>query len=559
MMLVLPYQEPTFRPTIRMGSNPLGIILLLSVSLLFGSMLTGKENPPDLVTNPESVKPEIDPNLPTVFVAGDSTAAKGKGEHQQGWAEPFKSYFDSEKVNVVNRARGGRSSRTFITEGLWEQLLDDVKAGDVVIIQFGHNDGGAINEEPPGSTRPTRARGSLPGLGEESVEIDNVITKQHETVYTFGHCIRQMIEDVRSKEASPVLVSLTLRNLRNDSGRLERGSGNYGGWTYQLAKESDTPFIDLSHTMADILDAMETAEVDALWEQDYVHYNLKGADLHAERIVAGLKGLKSIDMKDWLSEKGQNSAADELAWLSLPVQVNRELPTIFLIGDSTVRNGRGDGSNGQWGWGDFLSAHIDLDKANVVNRAVGGLSSRTYLTYGHWDRVKAMLQPGDVVVMQFGHNDSSAINDDHRARGTIEGTGEEIEQIDNILTGKHEVVHTYGWYLRYFISDARESGASTIVCSPVPRKKWNNRTIIRGEDSYGDWAEFVANQAGSAFVDLEALVAGHYDQLGPQSVELLFGDAHTHTSAAGAVLNAGSFVEGLRLIEQNPLQEYLLF
>ena len=539
--------------------NVLRVVSLLGMSAMFGTFLFGEENPPDLANNPASIRAEIDPGLPTIFVAGDSTAAKGKGEHQQGWAEPFKSYFDSEKVNVVNRARGGRSSRTFITEGLWQQLLDDVKAGDVVIIQFGHNDGGAINEEPPGSTRPTRARGSLPGLGEESVEIDNVITKQHETVYTFGHYIRQMIEDVRSKDGKPVLTSLTLRNLRGDDGRLERGSGNYGGWTYQLAKELDAPFIDLSQTMADILDAMEKKEVDALWEQDYVHYNLKGADLHAARIVAGLKGLRSVKLAPWLSEKGNDVETDVLAWLRLPVQVNRELPTIFLIGDSTVRNGRGDGSNGQWGWGDFLSAHIDLNKANVVNRAVGGLSSRTYLTYGHWDRVKAMLQPGDVVVMQFGHNDSSAINDDHRARGTIEGSGEDMEEIDNILTGKHEVVHTYGWYLRHFIFAAEEVGASTIVCSPVPRKKWDDRTIIRGEDSYGDWAELVANQTGSAFVDLEALVAGHYDQLGPQAVELLFGDAHTHTSAAGAVLNAGSFVEGLRLMEPNPLQEYLLF
>ena len=94
---------------------------------------------------------------------------------------------------------------------------------------------------------------------------------------------------------------------------------------------------------------------------------------------------------------------------------NPALPTLFLIGDSTVRNGRGDGANGQWGWGEPLVDYFDPAKINVVNRAVGGLSSRTYLTMGHWDRVLAMLKPGDFVMMQFGHNDDGPL-DDRRAR-----------------------------------------------------------------------------------------------------------------------------------------------
>src|SRR5690242_2923509 len=74
---------------------------------------------PDLATNLPSAKVALNPALPSLFIAGDSTAARGAGEAQQGWAVPFASYFDSEKVNVVNCARGGRSSRTFVTEGLW--------------------------------------------------------------------------------------------------------------------------------------------------------------------------------------------------------------------------------------------------------------------------------------------------------------------------------------------------------------------------------------------------------------------------------------------------------
>ena len=178
--------------------------------------------------------------------------------------------------------------------------------------------------------------------------------------------------------------------------------------------------------------------------------------------------------------------------IALPAPANPNLPTLFLIGDSTVRNGRGDGANGQWGWGDPLADYFDAAKINVVNRAVGGLSSRTYLTQGHWDRVLAMLKPGDFVMMQFGHNDGGPVNDPSRARGTIKGMGEETEEIDNLLTSKHEVVHTYGWYLRKFIADARAKGATPIVCTLIPRKTWKDGKIARNKDDYAGWAAEVA-------------------------------------------------------------------
>src|SRR5256885_17081079 len=95
---------------------------------------------PDLKKNPGPAFAPLNPALPTIFVAGDSTAARGRGEHQQGWGVPLADYFDPTKVNVANRARGGRSSRTFINEGSWDKLLAEMKPGDLVFVQFSHND-----------------------------------------------------------------------------------------------------------------------------------------------------------------------------------------------------------------------------------------------------------------------------------------------------------------------------------------------------------------------------------------------------------------------------------
>src|SRR5262245_18214237 len=156
--------------------------------------------------------------VPTLFIAGDSTAATytSSDKNQQGWGAVLQPFFDPAKLAVVNAPSGGRSSRTFITEGHWEKMSADVKAGDFVIIQFGHNDSGALNQEPPGSTRPLRARGSIPGIGNEYAEIDNVVTGKHETVYTFGYYLRKMVSDTRAKGATPILMTLTERNTWND-------------------------------------------------------------------------------------------------------------------------------------------------------------------------------------------------------------------------------------------------------------------------------------------------------------------------------------------------------
>src|SRR5262247_3720378 len=170
-------------------------------------------------------------------------------------------------------------------------------------------------------------------------------------------------------------------------------------------------------------------------------------------------------------------------------------PTLFLIGDSTVRNGGGDGANNQWGWGEPIVAYFDSAKITVLNRARGGRSSRTFLTEGLWDQVLSELKPGDFVLIQFGHNDGGPINDASRARGSLRGTGNESEEIDNLLTKKHEVVRTYGWYMRKYISDTKAKGATPIVLSQVPRNIWKDGKVVRAASDYGGWAAEVARSA----------------------------------------------------------------
>jgi lysophospholipase L1-like esterase len=514
--------------------------------------------PPPLAPAEPVTTKSLNPALPTLFIAGDSTAAKGPPT-ATGWGVPFAAYFDSAKINVVNAARGGRSSRTFITEGLWDQLLAQVKAGDTVLIQFGHNDAGAINDA-------SRARGSIRSLGEETQSIDNLLTRKPELVHSFGWYVRKMIADVRAKKATPVLLALTVRNEWRD-GQVERINGPWSAFAAELGKSENVAFIDLTTLIADEYERRGAAAVKPFFPKDHTHTSPEGADLNARLVVAALKNLNGAPFARTFSAQGQAVAPAPIATTvnatrarrPLPVPADPKLPTLFLIGDSTVRNGQGDGNNGQWGWGEPLVALFDPTKINVVNRAVGGLSSRTYLTLDHWAQVLPLMKPGDFVLMQFGHNDDGALNDEPpgplRARGTLRGTGEECVEIDNVMTKKHEVVHSYGWYLRRFIADARERGVTPLVCSLVPRKTWRDGHIARAP--YAAWAAEVARATGTAFLPLNELVALRYEALGAEAVEKLFADANTHTSRAGAELNAASVVAALKALPGAPLSAAL--
>ena len=239
--------------------------------------------------------------------------------------------------------------------------------------------------------------------------------------------------------------------------------------------------------------------------------------------------------------------------LGLPKPANPKLPTLFLVGDSTVRNGHGDGANGQWGWGEPLVDYFDAAKINVVNRAIGGRSSRTYITEGHWDDTLALMKAGDVVLFQFGHNDSGPLDDTARARGTLKGVGEESQEIDNPILKMHETVHTYGWYMRKYVDDTMAKGAIPIICSPIPRKIWTDGKIVRNSEDYGGWARQVAAKKHVEFIDLNEIIARRYDALGEAKVESLFADPHTHTSRTGAELNAEAVVAGLKALPKDPV------
>jgi lysophospholipase L1-like esterase len=225
---------------------------------------------------------------------------------------------------------------------------------------------------------------------------------------------------------------------------------------------------------------------------------------------------------------------------------NNNLPTMFVVGDSTARS-----ASPLRGWGDEFAAFFDPAKINVVNRAIGGRSSRTFIAEGRWDSVLAETKPGDFMVVQFGHNDVGPLDARGKFRGSLKGMGDATQDVVK-PDGKTETVHTFGWYMTKYATDAKAKGVNVVIASPIPHKKWQNDFT-----DYRKWDAAAAQAAGVPFIDVHEITSAKYTKLGPAGVEKLFADKGTHTNVEGAQINAASVVAGLKSIPGDPFAPYL--
>ena len=246
------------------------------------------------------------------------------------------------------------------------------------------------------------------------------------------------------------------------------------------------------------------------------------------------------------------------AILLLSFTFNTHKPVLYIIGDSTVKNGDGKKINELQGWGSFIDIAFDTTRIIVENHAIGGRSSRTFLTEGRWDKIMATLEKGDYVIMQFGHNDSGPLADTARARGTLKGVGMDSTEVYNPILKRQEVVHSFGWYMRKYSEDAKSKGAIAIICSPIPRNDWKEGKVIRSNTGYGLWANQVAEGSGSAFIDLNNLLGDEYEKLGIEKTSSFFPKEHTHTNKEGALFNASIVVKGIKNLNNCSLKKFLL-
>ena len=216
----------------------------------------------------------------TVYLIGDSTIASKstKAYPETGWGTPFTYFFDSTVV-VDNRARNGKSTRTFIAENLWQPVVDNLRAGDYVLIQFGHND--EVKEK-----------------------------KSYTTPEEFKTNLRRYVKETREKKANPVLISPVARR-RFAEGKVQDSHAEYSPFVKQIAQELNVPFIDLNEKSIALLQEFGEEKSKLLFLQlapgehpnypdgkdDNTHFSELGARKMAQLVLAELRAQK-IELAD---------------------------------------------------------------------------------------------------------------------------------------------------------------------------------------------------------------------------------------------------------------------
>ena len=525
------------------------------------------DNTPDSIAKAMTARPipgsSRRGNNPVLFLIGNSTmrtGTLGNGNNGQwGWGYYAHEYFDPTRITVENQALGGMSSRTFYNK-LWDPIRQAIRPGDWVIISIGHNDNGPYDSG--------RARASIPGTGDDTLNVTIKETGEKETVYTYGGYMRKYINDVRAQGGYPILMSLTPRNAYDEKGKIVRKP--HTQWLMQVAAEEGVPFVDLNEISGKKLDAYGPWKTSYHFFLDKIHTSRFGAMMNARSAAEGIMA-------------SHNPALNPLKAMMRNVQLpvydltrTDGKPVVFITGDSTVKNADKD-ENGMWGWGAVANTVFDETKIDIVNAAMAGRSCRSYLNEGRWEKVYNSLQPGDFVLIQFGHNDIGAI-DKPKYRAAIasaidtchvyrmQAAKEDLAKqnvIDqklksNAQVGSYEVVYSFGWYLKKFIQDVREKGATPILVSLTPRNEWTDGKIERRNDTYGKWYREVAKETGVEFVDLHNITADFLDKKCGKREKAMkyFNHDHTHTSLLGAKTNAQSIAKGLRA-NNSPLAKYL--
>lgn len=208
--------------------------------------------------------------------------------------------------------------------------------------------------------------------------------------------------------------------------------------------------------------------------------------------------------------------------------------TIYVCGDSTAATYAPENAP-ITGWGQVLGEFIP--GANVVNRAVGGRSTKSFMSEGRLVDIEKTIQPGDLLLIQFTHNDTSD------------------------LVWRHTDPHTsFAANLEIFVDTARIHGAIPVLITPIPRRWWREGHIINAHGEYPDAIRRVAMQRGVILLDVLAESTRIIEEMGDEASYPLYMNVEpglypaypdgskddTHTQRAGAELLAKMTADMLR-------------
>lgn len=376
-----------------------------------------------------------------VDLIGDSTQTDNAG-YGRGFCANL-----IEKVDCVNMAKGGASTRTYREQGLWDRALQTKP--DYMVIQFGHND---------------------------------LVTREHldrqVPLPRYIENLKRFVTEARAAGITPVLVTPLSRRFFGSDGKIHSDLAEYCDAMRGVASQMKVPLIDLQNESVAYLDKVGEAEgnklgitkkdIDGKTIADKTHLNWEGSYVFGRMVAVDL-GKAIPALQHYVLPAAAKLPAEGVKDMGI---LNGAPVTIVLIGDSTVA--------AEGGWGPGFCADM-TSNVTCIDDALNGRSTKSFIDEGAW--TKALARHGDYYLVQFGHNDEKP----DPARHTDPET-------------------TYAANIERYIRDARAIGAVPVILSPLARRTFHDGRPSNSDlEFYASAAREAAERNGVTFIDLLAL------------------------------------------------------
>jgi lysophospholipase L1-like esterase len=376
-----------------------------------------------------------------IDLIGDSTQTNNAG-YGRGFCANL-----TPKVDCINMAKGGASTKTFREQGLWERSLQTKP--DYMFIQFGHNDMESKDHNP-----------------------------RQTTMAEYEDNLRRYIEEARAIGIKPILVTPLTRRYFEADGKIHSDLAAHSDTMKKVAAEMKVPLIDLQRDSIAYLDkvgeqegntlAITKKDDDGKTIFDKTHLDWKGSYIFG-RIVTVDMGKAVPALAKYVKPQAATLPPEGVKAMNI---INGGAVKIVLVGDSTV--------NAEGGWGKGFCA-LMTPNVTCINDALNGRSSKSFIDEGAW--AKALADKGDYYLIQFGHND-------------MKGKGPERET---------DPETTFAATIRRYVRDARAIGAVPVVVTSLSRRNYKDGKLVEDLNAYAAAARRVGSEENVTVIDLNAM------------------------------------------------------
>ncbi|MGN1319141.1 MAG: GDSL-type esterase/lipase family protein, partial [Lachnospirales bacterium] len=420
-------------------------------------------------------------NIIKLYLLGDSTA-KNYGDDNTigGWGEYLVNYLDN-GVEIINKAEGGRSARSYLNQGRLKEVTDILTPDDYVFVQFGTNDqrtddsafmehAVVLGEPDENGIYPTN-----PAIKSKTPQWIYDFYKDSEYPYgetfypyesgTFKWYMKQHIDSIKATGATPVLLTPMCRMFFDKDGKITPHFGENDGYITairQLANEEGIMCLDMYEITKSLYESYGILTTQGLHniksngEIDLTHYNKFGANLIASKMAEDIKENTSLP----ISSHVINS--------TVTVEKTTDLKTanLFVVGGSFAKGDSiSDYAVDNGGFGDYLQKYLN-SKITVTNLGVANSTAKTYANTNEYKTLLNSVKEGDYVILSFGNDDSKKVG-------------------DSFATGSYEDRGSFAYYMyNNYIKPLKEKNVIIVMLTP-----FSDRNFVNGEYVIKDYEQ----------------------------------------------------------------------